>query len=197
MRLSLLFVLFARARPQMPVRSSTSLIFIYIVVVFQLTISPCFQISASGAGAGESQPVPIRRCDQPAYQGSLAMRYYRLWIYACNIVLLGSAVGFVAVVFGSLIFSGDPRRFLVPGVPRVYEPTALYAYLTLAIQLGVVQLLGCIAARRLSERLLNAYWIMLLALLCGDVVIGVAWVFKFERMRAELRPVLRHRLEVS
>lgn len=126
----------------------------------------------------------------------VAMRYYRLWIYACNLVLLGSAVGFAAAVSRTLLFSGDPRRYLVPGVPRAFDPTALYAYLALAVQLGLVQLLGCIAARRLSARLLNAYWILLLALLFGDVVIGVAWVFRFERMRAELRPTLRLRLQV-
>lgn len=126
----------------------------------------------------------------------VAMRYYRLWIYTCNLVLLGSALGFAAAVSRTLLFTGDPRRYLVPGVPRAFDPTALYAYLALATQLGLVQLLGCIAARRLSARLLNAYWVLLLALLFGDAVIGVAWVFRFERMRAELRPALRHRLQV-
>ncbi|XP_011311469.1 uncharacterized protein [Fopius arisanus] len=133
-----------------------------------------------------------RYCSQ-----GVVMRYYRLWIYACNIVLLGSALGFAVVVSRTLLFSSDPRRFLVPGVPRAWDPTALYAYLALATQLGLVQLLGCIAARRLSAKLLNAYWILLLALLFGDAIIGVAWVFKFERMRAELRPVLRLKLQLD
>lgn len=124
------------------------------------------------------------------------MRYYRLWIYACNLVLLGSAVGFAAAVSQTLLFNGDPRRHVVPGVPRASDPTALYAYLALAAQLGLVQLLGCIAARKLSVRLLNAYWILLLVLLFGDAVIGVAWIFRFERIRAELRPTLRLRLQV-
>ncbi|XP_003698493.1 uncharacterized protein LOC100867670 [Apis florea] len=127
----------------------------------------------------------------------VAMRYYRLWIYTCNLVLLGSALGFAAAVSRTLLFTGDPRRYVVPGVPRAYDPTALYAYLALATQLGLVQLLGCIAARRLSARLLNAYWVLLLALLFGDAVIGVAWVFRFERMRAELRPTLRQRLQME
>lgn len=127
----------------------------------------------------------------------VAMRYYRLWIYTCNLVLLGSALGFAAAVSRTLLFTSDPRRYVVPGVPRAFDPTALYAYLALATQLGLVQLLGCIAARRLSARLLNAYWVLLLALLFGDVVIGVAWVFRFERMIAELRPNLRHRLQVG
>ncbi|XP_015114277.1 uncharacterized protein LOC107039265 [Diachasma alloeum] len=133
-----------------------------------------------------------RYCSQ-----GVVMRYYRLWIYACNIVLLGSALGFAAVVSRTLLFSGDPRRYLVPGVPRAWDPTALYAYLALATQLGLVQLLGCIAARRLSAKLLNAYWVLLLALLFGDAIIGVAWVFRFERMRAELRPVLRLKLQLD
>ncbi|XP_053979357.1 uncharacterized protein LOC128876750 [Hylaeus volcanicus] len=127
----------------------------------------------------------------------VAMRYYRLWIYTCNLVLLGSALGFAATVSRTLLFTGDPRRFVMPGVPRAFDPTALYAYLALATQLGLVQLLGCIAARRLSARLLNAYWVLLLALLFGDAVIGVAWVFRFERMRAELRPNLRQRLQIE
>ncbi|XP_012272813.1 uncharacterized protein LOC105695641 [Orussus abietinus] len=127
-------------------------------------------------------------------ESAAAMRYYRLWIYACNVVLLGSAVGFAAAVSKTLLFSGDPRRQLIPGVPKALDPTALYAYLALATQLGLVQLLGCVAARRLSARLLHAYWLLLLALLCGDAVIGVAWVFRFERMRSELRPALKLRL---
>lgn len=127
----------------------------------------------------------------------IAMRYYRLWIYACNVVLLGSALGFVAAGARTLIFSGDPRRRLVPGVPGPFDPTTLYAVLALAAQLGLVQLLGCVAARRLSARLLNAYWLLLLALLFGDAVVGVAWVFRFEKMRAELRPTLRLRLQTE
>lgn len=129
-------------------------------------------------------------------QDVAAMQYYRLWIYTCNLVLLGSALGFAAAVSRTLLFTGDPRRYVVPGVPRAFDPTALYAYLALATQLGLVQLLGCIAARRLSARLLNAYWALLLALLFGDAIIGVAWVFRFERMHAEFRPTLRQRLQV-
>ncbi|XP_066602331.1 uncharacterized protein [Prorops nasuta] len=146
-----------------------------------------------GCGAGSGRVV---RNDGAGGQG-VAMRYYRLWIYACNVVLLGSAIGFAAAVSRTLLFSGDPRRHVVPGVPRAFDPTALYAYLALATQLGLVQLLGCIAARRLNARLLNAYWILLLALLFGDAVIGIAWVFRFERMRAELRPTLKLRLEME
>nr|XP_033331460.1 uncharacterized protein LOC117223336 [Megalopta genalis] len=127
----------------------------------------------------------------------VAMRYYRLWIYTCNLVLLGSALGFAVAATATLLFTGDPRRYVVPGVPRAFDPTALYAYLALATQLGLVQLLGCIAARRLNARLLNAYWVLLLALVFGDAVMGLVWVFRFERMLAELRPNLRQRLQAE
>ncbi|XP_011135277.1 uncharacterized protein LOC105180725 [Harpegnathos saltator] len=127
----------------------------------------------------------------------VAMRYYRLWIYACNLVLFGSAVGFTAAVSQTLLFTGDPRRHVVPGVPRAFDFTTLYAYVALAAQLGLVQLLGCIAARRLSVRLLNAYWIVLLALLFGDIIIGVAWIFRFDKLRAEIKPTLKLRLQVD
>ena len=153
-------------------------------------------ISTSRSSISYNSVTPAKSQNRIATQG-IAMRYYRLWIYACNLVLLGSAVGFAAAISRTLLFSGDPRRHLIPGVPRAFDPTALYAYFALAIQLGLVQLLGCIAARRLSARLLHAYWILLLVLLFGDALIGVAWVFRFEKMRDELRPILRLRLQVT
>ncbi|XP_057332367.1 uncharacterized protein LOC130672094 isoform X2 [Microplitis mediator] len=159
------------------------------------TSSAASAASAAGAGTTTSSSASQGRFCPPG-QG-VAMRYYRLWIYACNIVLLGSALGLAAAVARTLVFTGDPRRYLIPGVPRALDPTALYAYLALATQLGLVQLLGCIAARRLSARLLNAYWVLLLALLFGDTIIGVAWIFRFERIRAELRPSLRLRLQLE
>jgi hypothetical protein len=153
-------------------------------------------VSALVNGAGNAWNKSLRGRAGPI-PSNIAMRYYRLWIYACNVVLLGSAVGFAAAISRTLLFSGDPRRYLVPGIPRAYDPTAVYAYLALTLQLGLVQLLGCIAARQLSVKLLNAYWLLLFALLFGDVVIGVAWIFRFERIRADLKTNLRLRLQVS
>lgn len=63
--------------------------------------------------------------------------------------------------------------------------------------LGFLQLVGCLGALRLSERLLNAYWLLLLTLLLGDAVIGVFWFFKFERILGELTPTLKHRLSTE
>ncbi|CAG9771931.1 unnamed protein product [Ceutorhynchus assimilis] len=90
-----------------------------------------------------------------------AMRYYRLWIYACNTVLLAGALAFTGAAIKTLLF--DFRRSLVPSL-TLYQPSFLYAYLALATQGGALQLLGCLAALKLSERLLNAYWLLLLEL---------------------------------
>lgn len=57
--------------------------------------------------------------------------------------------------------------------------------------LGFLQLIGCLGALRLSEKLLNAYWFLLLLLLVGDAISGVFWVYKFEKIMQELQPMLR------
>ncbi|XP_049947745.1 uncharacterized protein LOC126456034 [Schistocerca serialis cubense] len=120
-----------------------------------------------------------------------AMRYYRLWIYTCNAVLLVSVLGF-AIVAGRIVVA-DPRRYLVPGL-SLYQPSFLYAYLALATQSGLLQLVGCLGALRLNERLLNVYWLLLLVLLFGDAIVGVVWVFRFDKICADLRPTLKQRL---
>lgn len=56
---------------------------------------------------------------------------------------------------------------------------------------GFLQLVGCLGALRLSEKLLNAYWLLLLVLLIGDAVLGIFWMFKFDRIMHELQPMLR------
>lgn len=56
---------------------------------------------------------------------------------------------------------------------------------------GFLQLIGCLGALRLSEKLLNAYWLLLLVLLIGDAILGIFWMFKFDRIMHELQPMLR------
>lgn len=124
--------------------------------------------------------------------GGRAMRYYRLWIYTCNTALLAGAIAFCGAAARTVLF--DFRRSLIPSL-TLYQPSFLYAYLALATQGGALQLLGCLAALRLSEKLLNAYWLLLLVLLFGDVVLGAFWAFKFERICQELRPALRLRFQ--
>ncbi|CAB3365454.1 Hypothetical predicted protein [Cloeon dipterum] len=120
-----------------------------------------------------------------------AMRYYRLWIYACNVALLASVVGFACVAGRTL---ADPRRALIPAVRYLYQPTFLYAYLALIVQCGAVQVLGCLGALRLNERLLELYWLFLFLLLCGDVLIGLSWILRFDQICAEIKPTLQQRL---
>lgn len=134
-----------------------------------------------------TQPPPAHAAHPAAHR---AMRYYRIWIYACNGALLLGALAFCAAAGRAL---ADYRRALVPGLAAA-QPGFLYGYAALPAQAGALQLLGCLAALRLSERMLNAYWLALLALLVGDAAIGVYWAFRFERVCRELRPQLRIRL---
>lgn len=63
---------------------------------------------------------------------------------------------------------------------------------SVVVYTGFLQLVGCLGALRLSEKLLNAYWLLLLLLLIGDAVLGIFWVFKFDRIMHELQPMLRY-----
>lgn len=126
-----------------------------------------------------------------SYSPSKAMRYYRLWIYTCNAVLLVSVIGFTIVATKILV--ADPKRALVPGL-SLAQPSFLYAYLALLTQAGVLQFIGCLGARKLNERLLNIYWLLILLLLVGDAMLGVVWVYRFDKITEELRPVLKQRL---
>lgn len=112
-----------------------------------------------------------------------AMRYYRLWIYTCNLALLIGALAFS--VAASWVLS-DYRATLMPGL-RLADPTFAYAVLALLLQGGLVQVLGCLGALRMNQRLLYAYWSILLVLLLGDALAGLAWLFRYRNLVAGLR----------
>jgi hypothetical protein len=131
-----------------------------------------------------------------------------LWIYTCNAVLLMAVIIFCGVA-GKVLLA-DYRRLLVNGL-NLTQPSFIYAYLALLVQsgkilviskvfnktyffsaLGFLQLIGCLGALRLSEKLLNAYWLLLLVLLIGDAILGIFWMFKFDRIMQELHPMLRY-----
>lgn len=57
---------------------------------------------------------------------------------------------------------------------------------------GFLQLIGCIGALRLSEKLLNAYWSLLLVLLIGDAILGIFWMFKFDKIMQDIPMLLRY-----
>lgn len=46
----------------------------------------------------------------------------------------------------------------------------------------------------MNERLLNLYWYLILALLFGDGLVGVAWIFRYNYVVANLRTDLKARL---
>lgn len=119
------------------------------------------------------------------------MRYYRIWIYTCNTVLMVCVVCFVVIAYQLVV--ADQRRHLVPGLDLCH-PSLLYVYAALFVQCTVLQIVGFLGARSLSERLLNVYWLLLLGLLVGDAVLGVYWVYRYDKMVAGLQPALRRRL---
>ena len=124
-----------------------------------------------------------------------AMRYYRLWIYASNVVLMSSVVIFMSVA-GALL--SDPRRSLLSTTSvNLLQPSFVYAYTALVVQGGILPIVGCIGALRLSERFLNAYWLLLLILLGGDLLMGLVWLFRFQKLVAGLMPDLRQRLNLD
>ncbi|XP_024083792.1 leukocyte antigen CD37-like [Cimex lectularius] len=136
---------------------------------------------------------PVNPLRAPAPQPFPTMRYYRLWIYTCNALLFISVVGFCVVATKVLVL--DPRRLLIPSL-SLSQPSFLYAYATLIFQSGLLQFIGCLGAQRLNERLLNIYWLLILALLLGDILLGVVWLFRFERIATELRPLLKQSLAI-
>uniref|UniRef100_A0AAG5CR26 Tetraspanin n=1 Tax=Anopheles atroparvus TaxID=41427 RepID=A0AAG5CR26_ANOAO len=95
-------------------------------------------------------------------------------------------------VAGKILLS-DYKRLLVNGL-SLTQPSFIYAYLALLVQSGFLQLIGCLGALRLSEKLLNAYWLLLLVLLIGDAMLGIFWMFKFDKVMHDLQPMLRYRL---
>lgn len=123
------------------------------------------------------------------------MRYYRLWIYASNLVLMAGVVIFASVAAALL---SDPRRQLLPpAAVSPHQPSVVYAYAALFLQGAVLPVVGCIGALRLSEKLLNSYWILLLVLLAGDMIVGLVWVFRFQKLVAGLVPDLKTRLSLD
>lgn len=63
----------------------------------------------------------------------LLYRYYRLWIYTCNAVLLMAVIVFCGVAGKVLLL--DYRRLLVNGL-NLTQPSFIYAYLALLVQSG-------------------------------------------------------------
>lgn len=153
------------------------------------------QPPASGAAPQPRCPSGHRLKFRMTYSSSTrAMRYYRIWIYTCNAVLFVCVIGFMIVACKVVV--ADPRRTLIPDFTLTH-PSLLYAYFALIVQSGFLQLVGCLGARNLNERLLNAYWCLLLVLLIGDLLLGVYWVHHFEAIAGHVKPVLKQRFRTQ
>uniref|UniRef100_A0A1W7R9G0 Tetraspanin-1 n=1 Tax=Hadrurus spadix TaxID=141984 RepID=A0A1W7R9G0_9SCOR len=122
-----------------------------------------------------------------------AMRYYRLWIYCCNLVLLVSVLIFIVLAIWVVT---DIRMALFPSI-QLHQPTLIYAYFALALQGGILQAIGCVGALRMNERLLTIYWTLMLVLLLGDAIVGMVWLFRYQHLATNLRSDLRSRLQAD
>lgn len=109
----------------------------------------------------------------------------------CPVSLITHAFTLKSLFFCFFFFTS---RTLIPGL-TLHEPSLLYAYLALFTQSGLLQLLGCIGALKLNEKLLNMYWLLLLFLLFGDAFIGIVWIFRFDKIYTDLKPLLKQRLQ--
>ena len=147
-------------------------------------------------GALETEPFhPSSMVSAQVRLALQAMRYYRLWIYASNLVLMAGVIIFASVAAALL---SDPRRQLLPAAAvSPHQPSVVYAYAALFLQGAVLPVVGCIGALKLSEKLLNSYWILLLVLLAGDMIVGLVWVFRFQKLVAGLVPDLKNRLSLD
>ena len=82
-----------------------------------------------------------------------AMRYYRLWIYASNLVLMAGVAIFASVAAALL---SDPRRSLLSSwAVSLHQPSMIYAYMALVIQGIVLPVIGLVFAQLLH--LLSVY----------------------------------------
>ncbi|KAI1305208.1 Tetraspanin-14 [Halotydeus destructor] len=82
---------------------------------------------------------------------------------------------------------------LFPSV-RLYHPTFVYGLIALFLQAGVLQAIGCLGAVRMNERLLNLYYNILVALMFGDAIVGVVWLFRYDFIVTNLKSDLKSRL---
>lgn len=80
-----------------------------------------------------SKLLEVWRQDHNCLMSPFSSRYYRLWIYTCNAVLLMAVIIFCGVT-GKVLLA-DYRRLLVNGL-NLTQPSFVYAYLALLVQSG-------------------------------------------------------------
>ncbi|GAB6026208.1 hypothetical protein CHUAL_012418 [Chamberlinius hualienensis] len=117
------------------------------------------------------------------------MRYYRLWIYLCNLILM---LGMFSFCLLAATFLNDPRSQMIS--LSMNHPTFIYAYGSLVTQGIILPAIGFYGAVTLNQKWLRIYWFGLTATLIGDVVIGVSWIFLYYNLKLKLANDLLNRL---
>lgn len=115
---------------------------------------------------------------------------YQQVIYAMNGLLAACVIVFIIV---SIWLLRDSHMGLVN--LSLSDPSFIYGYYALIVQGGVVQALGCYATYRLNKKLLYVFWFWLLALLIGDIIVGLIWVFRFNTLIASLQESMLSNLQ--
>lgn len=74
------------------------------------------------------------------------------------------------------------------------EPSMLFAYIAVAIQAGILQIIGCFGAVRMREKFIQLFWYMILALTVLDIVFLVYWLLRYDLMIKSLNEHMKYRL---
>lgn len=74
------------------------------------------------------------------------------------------------------------------------EPSMIFAYVAVAIQAGILQLIGCFGAVRMKEKFIQLFWYMILALTVLDIVFLVYWLLRYDLMIKSLNEHMKFRL---
>ncbi|KAG9509420.1 hypothetical protein GZH46_02061 [Fragariocoptes setiger] len=77
---------------------------------------------------------------------------------------------------------------------RLFEPSLVYAYIVIALQAGILQSIGCFGAIRMKERLLQAFWCLILLLFVGDILLGSVWIIRYNTIAQSIKANLRNKL---
>lgn len=78
-----------------------------------------------------------------------------------------------------------------------YDDYGLISLFLFKFQGGLLQVVGCFGAMKLQEKLLNLYWNILLGLLFGDAIVGIIWIFRFDKIADSLRFELKSKVQAE
>lgn len=74
------------------------------------------------------------------------------------------------------------------------EPAIILAYVAIAVQMGLLQAIGCFGAIRMKEKWIQAFWYLISVLTLFDVVFLIYWLQRYDLMVKSLRHEMTFRL---